>query len=375
METVGVYLKKEREAKAISLGEVARLTKISKFYLDFIEKDEFEKLPQGPYIKGYISSYSEQIGSDVDEALKLYDALNKKEDLTATVNPEDWKTAESPFSVDNGQMDECEKAPIANPTDSTFSIRRTPLHGSIALLVVVIAIFAGFGFYHLFLFEEKTPVVGDTTPTPKQAIDDTAPSVTTTRHRTETAEITLSDQPKEKISLQQESNNIDKTAVLTTHSPQVLLPEDETDTTGSPEEVRSKAPVGHPLLADIAGIKKPAEQPATADLTVLKAHICANVEDRVPVGIATTFPSATQRVYVWSQVKAEEIPTEIRHIYYFNDKKISEVTLKIRSHLWRTWSYKTLPGGKHQGRWRVDIAAADGTVLEKLHFETKSNRL
>ena len=55
MESVGGYLKKKREAKAISLSEVARLTKISKFYLDYIEKDEFEKLPQGPYIKGYIS--------------------------------------------------------------------------------------------------------------------------------------------------------------------------------------------------------------------------------------------------------------------------------------------------------------------------------
>jgi cytoskeletal protein RodZ len=374
METVGVYLKKEREAKAISLGEVARLTKISKFYLDFIEKDEFEKLPQGPYIKGYISSYSEQIGSDVDEALKLYDALNKKENLTETVNPDDWKTEESPLPVDNEQMGEHAKTPIPNPTDSTFSIRRTSFYGSIALLVVVIAILAGFGFYHLFLFEEKTPVLAGTTPTPIQAPDDTPPSVIATSHQTESAAMALSNQPQEKIGHQRESR-FDKTDALITHSPQGPLLEKVTDTPGSLEKVRSKAPEEHTHLADIAVNTIPAEQLPSADLTVLKAHICSNIKDRIPAGIATTFPSSTQRVYVWNQIKAEKIPTEIRHIYYFNDKKISEVTLKVRSNLWRTWSYKTLPGGKHQGRWRVDIAAADGTVLERLHFEINSNRL
>ena len=88
METVGVYLKNERETKNISLREVSRLTKISEFYLDYIEKDDYEKLPQGPYIKGYISSYSRFIGGDVDEALKLYDSLNRKRNQTEEIQPE-----------------------------------------------------------------------------------------------------------------------------------------------------------------------------------------------------------------------------------------------------------------------------------------------
>jgi cytoskeleton protein RodZ len=78
METVGVYLKRERESKNLSLGEVSRLTKISELYLDYIEKDEFEKLPQGPYAKGYIASYSRLIGGNVDEAISLYEALTIK---------------------------------------------------------------------------------------------------------------------------------------------------------------------------------------------------------------------------------------------------------------------------------------------------------
>ncbi len=75
MQTVGHYLKKEREAKNISLREVFRTTRIPVRYLDSLEQDDFEKMPGDPYNKGYISSYAVFIGADKDEALKLYDSL------------------------------------------------------------------------------------------------------------------------------------------------------------------------------------------------------------------------------------------------------------------------------------------------------------
>ena len=76
METVGDYLKKEREAKNISLRKVSHLTKISEFYLDCLENDDYEKLPQGPYIKGYISSYATLIGGNAEEALQICRSSN-----------------------------------------------------------------------------------------------------------------------------------------------------------------------------------------------------------------------------------------------------------------------------------------------------------
>jgi len=116
-----------------------------------------------------------------------------------------------------------------------------------------------------------------------------------------------------------------------------------------------------------AGIEPEAPQ-ASINLKVLKASTCSDVQDRVPVGESSVFPSSTQRVFVWNQVKTEEIPNEIRHIYYFEGKKISDVRLKVRSNFWRTWSYKTLPDKTPQGHWHVDIATADGTVLKRLEF-------
>ena len=93
MQTVGNYLRQEREAKNISLGEVAQLTKISKFYLDFIEKDDYEKLPQGPYIKGFISSYARLIGSNADEAIKLYNSLQEQMKQIETAQTEQTEAA------------------------------------------------------------------------------------------------------------------------------------------------------------------------------------------------------------------------------------------------------------------------------------------
>lgn len=79
MHTVGIDLKKEREANNISLEEVARLTKISQVYLERIERNEFDKIPQGPYIKGYISSYASAIGCDAEKLISLYESENRKQ--------------------------------------------------------------------------------------------------------------------------------------------------------------------------------------------------------------------------------------------------------------------------------------------------------
>ena len=78
MQTVGHYLKQERETKKISLDEVFRTTRIPIRFLHCIEQDDFEKMPGDPYNKGYISSYAAFVGVDKNEALNLYDALRLK---------------------------------------------------------------------------------------------------------------------------------------------------------------------------------------------------------------------------------------------------------------------------------------------------------
>jgi len=81
MQTVGSYLKSSREAKNISLSDISQHTKISKWYLDCLEKDDLKDIPGGPYIKGYISSYAAFVGIDEDEAIERYISTHSESKL------------------------------------------------------------------------------------------------------------------------------------------------------------------------------------------------------------------------------------------------------------------------------------------------------
>ena len=104
---------------------------------------------------------------------------------------------------------------------------------------------------------------------------------------------------------------------------------------------------------------------------MLQASVCAEIKNRMPAGVDTSFPVSTQRVFVWNAIEARQVPTKIRHIYYLDGKKISDVTLDVRSAYWRTWSAKSLSNERYRGEWRVDIATASGKVLRRLYFEVR----
>ena len=111
MQTIGNYLKSGREARNIRLSEVARSTKISKWYLDCLEKDEFDKIPGGPYIKGYIASYASYIGIEEDEILKRYDSLhlNNEEEI-----PQEYLQQDIPSPIPMEMVHEMAKrSPVA----------------------------------------------------------------------------------------------------------------------------------------------------------------------------------------------------------------------------------------------------------------------
>ena len=71
-EKIGEYLKRERELRGISLDEVTQGTKISKRLLEYMETDQWEKLPAEIFIKGFLKSYAEFIGLSPDDILLRY---------------------------------------------------------------------------------------------------------------------------------------------------------------------------------------------------------------------------------------------------------------------------------------------------------------
>lgn len=70
-----LYLKKLREKKGISLQEISNVTKISVGSLKALENGEYEKFPGRVYIVGFLRSYSEYIGIDVQQAKAHFEIL------------------------------------------------------------------------------------------------------------------------------------------------------------------------------------------------------------------------------------------------------------------------------------------------------------
>ena len=74
MADLGLLLKREREARNISLEEIASSTKIVPRYLEALEADRLDIMPGGFFIKGIIRTYARYLGLDEEEVLSRYRA-------------------------------------------------------------------------------------------------------------------------------------------------------------------------------------------------------------------------------------------------------------------------------------------------------------
>lgn len=81
-------LRKEREAKQITLADISLKTRISIKYLQAIEQGAFDILPQ-TYVRAFIKAYAEAIGVNAADALKKYDIHSTPEHKIETATTKD----------------------------------------------------------------------------------------------------------------------------------------------------------------------------------------------------------------------------------------------------------------------------------------------
>ncbi len=74
MASIGEALRRQREARGLSIEDIARETKISSRYLEAIEENRFDQLPGGAYNRAFIRAYAEHLELDANEVLRLYPA-------------------------------------------------------------------------------------------------------------------------------------------------------------------------------------------------------------------------------------------------------------------------------------------------------------
>lgn len=72
MSELGALLRKARNERDLSLDDIQELTKIRKRYLEAIESGDYSVLPGTFYVRGFVKNYSEAVGLDPDEVLRLY---------------------------------------------------------------------------------------------------------------------------------------------------------------------------------------------------------------------------------------------------------------------------------------------------------------
>ena len=89
-ETVsfGAWLRRQREARDISLREIADSSKISLRYLEAFEQDRFDILPARVFAQGFLREYAKYVGLDPDEVVNHYLASQQEADTEEATGEE-----------------------------------------------------------------------------------------------------------------------------------------------------------------------------------------------------------------------------------------------------------------------------------------------
>jgi cytoskeletal protein RodZ len=72
MESIGQYLRRHREERAMSVEEVSRATRIPVNNLERLENDHFDDLPGEVFVRGFLKAYARAVSISVDDVLARY---------------------------------------------------------------------------------------------------------------------------------------------------------------------------------------------------------------------------------------------------------------------------------------------------------------
>ena len=136
MPSVGAHLRQLREARGVSLEEIARVTRVTASYLRALEADDYESLPVPVFTRGFIRAYCQALGELPDEAMALFE--NRGESPSAVTaasaaTPAMARPAAAPRPASASRT----------PTEQPPPRNRGPVLVSFILLVVLgVALFA-----------------------------------------------------------------------------------------------------------------------------------------------------------------------------------------------------------------------------------------
>ncbi|HSI02688.1 MAG TPA: helix-turn-helix domain-containing protein [Reyranella sp.] len=133
---VGRLLRDQREARGLSMEEVAQRLRIRRIYLEAIERGRFDQLPGAAYIRAFLRAYASHLGLDAEKVVTAYQLSG-------------------PVPIER---------PVALPADFPLLEKRAPI--GLAVLTLLLVVGAGYAVWHYMPRQEavvaqKVPPVPD----------------------------------------------------------------------------------------------------------------------------------------------------------------------------------------------------------------------
>lgn len=188
METIGEKLQKARIDRGLTIGDLQKITKIQRRYLEAIEENDFDAMPSDYYKRTFIRQFAEAVGLNPRPLLRRLDGKPEDEELTNTM------ALSMPVKGSRKSK--------YNETNTKKSLIASYI--PVALLVLVVAAIIGTIVWAIMLDSEKGPIV----PTPNKTTIVDSGSKLETSTTTEKSETEESTKDSEKTEEKKKETNI-----------------------------------------------------------------------------------------------------------------------------------------------------------------------
>ncbi|MBP1718258.1 MAG: putative cytosolic protein [Deltaproteobacteria bacterium] len=151
-ESVGEFLRRERESRRVALEEISKSTRINRPYLEALERNDFRFFSKPEYIRGFLKGYARHIGLDPNEVLKRYEFQMELARLKG-------KFHQLPLFSTPGDSTETAEAEQSESPPPAMRKKKFPVPRSILIQIIILVAALSISFY---LYRTLNPL--DRTP-------------------------------------------------------------------------------------------------------------------------------------------------------------------------------------------------------------------
>lgn len=100
--SIGETLKNLREERNLTVTEIAGSLHLDPRIIELLERDAFEELPAGIFVRGYIRNYAKQLGVDPERLIGIYDETGYEEEpeiIPEVKHPRETSSSDKPVKA------------------------------------------------------------------------------------------------------------------------------------------------------------------------------------------------------------------------------------------------------------------------------------